>query len=298
MVDAPHNDPGEVATLNVKLPPFWCNCPEAWFLVAESQFAHKHITADATKYHYVVAALPAEVSTSVLDVLRKPPDAGKYDALKTKLIARHSLSEEKRLEELLSAAEQGDRKPSNFYRDMELLTTAQTGVNPDLLFRLWLRKLTPALRVAITASSKTAIDDVLELADKLWEVSESQIHAIAAAPSTASGNLPPTVIDALSTLSISMGNLQREVADLKRQSAERFEQPREHSERMCSRCRERSSSRSRRGRSRGSSRYRSNSSDQPLCWYHFRFGANARKCTSPCKFKPISTTPNINTNLN
>lgn len=297
MPDPQLPDPGELATLNLRLPPFWSNCPEAWFLVIESQFNNRRITNDATKYNYVVSALPAEVSTSVLDVLRKPPDTDKYAALKTKLIARHSISEEKKLEELLSASEQGDRKPSVFYRDMESLATAQTGVNSELLFKLWLRKLVPAIRVAITASTKTALDDILDLADKIWEVSSPQIHAATVATTSSSCNLPPAVIEALSTLSVNMNNLQREVSELKRQSVERFA-PREHTDNVCSSCRGRSRSRAHRNHSRSSSRSHNNSSGKPLCWYHFTFGANAQKCTSPCTFTATSHTPTTNENLN
>ncbi|GFQ71622.1 hypothetical protein TNCT_222481 [Trichonephila clavata] len=36
---------------------------------------------------------------------------------------------------------------------------------------------------------------------------------------------------------------------------------------------------------RSRSRSKSRSSSHRLCWYHYRFRANAQKCISPCSFK-------------
>lgn len=41
-------------------------------------------------------------------------------------------------------------------------------------------------------------------------------------------------------------------------------------------------------RNRSSSRSKN---DSPYCYYHFKFGAMAQKCTEPCKFKPNTNDP-------
>ncbi|GFR12996.1 hypothetical protein TNCT_111831 [Trichonephila clavata] len=40
-----------------------------------------------------------------------------------------------------------------------------------------------------------------------------------------------------------------------------------------------------RNRNRSRSHSKSRSSSHRLCWYHYRFRANAQKCISPCSFK-------------
>ena len=53
----------------LKLPPFWISQPRVWFQQAEAQFALRNITADDTKYFYVVAALDQETASRLIDFL-------------------------------------------------------------------------------------------------------------------------------------------------------------------------------------------------------------------------------------
>ena len=43
--------------VSLKLPAFWTSQPKVWFQQSEAQFTLRNITADDTKYYYVVAAL-------------------------------------------------------------------------------------------------------------------------------------------------------------------------------------------------------------------------------------------------
>jgi len=42
--------------VTLKLAPFWTSQPHVWFQQTEVQFALKNITADSTKYYYVITA--------------------------------------------------------------------------------------------------------------------------------------------------------------------------------------------------------------------------------------------------
>ena len=53
----------------LKLPPFWISQPGVWFQQAEAQFTLRNITADDTKYFYVVAALDQETASRLIDFL-------------------------------------------------------------------------------------------------------------------------------------------------------------------------------------------------------------------------------------
>jgi len=59
--------------VSLKLPTFWTSQPEIWFTQAEAQFHVRGITADTTKYYYVVAALDQPTAGRLLDALQSPP---------------------------------------------------------------------------------------------------------------------------------------------------------------------------------------------------------------------------------
>lgn len=114
----PQSHNTEISAVSLKLPQFWTSCPEAWFIHAEMQFVTKGITQSRTKYEHIVTALPQEVIVTVLDVIKSPISENPYNHLKNILIERHSLSENKKLDKILSDSEIGDRRPSEFYRSL------------------------------------------------------------------------------------------------------------------------------------------------------------------------------------
>lgn len=251
----------ETTNYSFKLPTFWSNVPEVWFIQVEQIFAINRIVSDMSKYRHVIAVLPQEAMTSVLDLLRDPPEENKYLKLKEALISRHSLSENKRLEELLSSSEMGDHSPSTLFRDMENRLGSSSFVNRDLLRRLWLRKLPESVKVSVTSSNLEDISAILSMADKVWEVTHNQkIYAATSAPPTVtnSASCEGELLEAIKALT-------SEVASLKLNNTRR-----------------RANSRySGRNRSRSQSW---NSSRNNYCWYHSNFGNRASKCVQPCKY--------------
>lgn len=253
-----------------KLPLFWLNMPEIWFIQAEQIFALNRITSDMSKYRHVVAVLPQEVMGNVIDLLKNPPETNKYETLKEALIARHSLSENKRLEELLSSSEIGDRSPSAFFRDMENIMGSSNIVNIDLLKRLWLRKLPEQVKIQVTSSNFEDMALILTLADKVWEVTHtSSIASVTSKPPQTSSNKEDQLIEAIRMLSLEVSSLKK---DFNHRRSSQFSQ-------------------NRRGRSRSRSKPREGKSH---CWYHAKFGDKANKCIQPCSYNSDKKNADLN----
>lgn len=82
-------DPATIASVNVKLPPFWPADPEIWFAEVEAHFTTKRLTSQKTRFNYVIASLSPEVAIKILrDLVLKPPETNPYDTLKQQLIKR------------------------------------------------------------------------------------------------------------------------------------------------------------------------------------------------------------------
>lgn len=253
------------ATVTVnRIPQFWTSSPEAWFVQTEAQFEIGRVTQDFKRYSYLLAALPLEVLEKVLDVVKEPPENNKYENLKKILLERFSLSEEKRISNLLYKEEIGDRSPSEFFRHLQILAGSSDSARV-LAKKIWLDRLPSPIDVAVIPLSGLEQSVILSTADKIWERTKSRISAVSNNPFT-------------STLSSSNDNqdLRQEVNELKamiEKLSVRFErQGRERS-------RSRSSS-----RRRFRSRPRSDSPSSPVCWYHRKFGKNSTKCAPPCTF--------------
>ena len=191
----------------------------------------------------------------VRDILAAPPQADKYDAIKKALIDRLSLSESKRLQQLLHNEELGDRTPSQLLRRLRALSNGT--VSDEILRNIWTARL-PSDTQKILTVSKGSVDDLAAIADQLHE-----LRPHASVSSTSRDNSRPQSLEELERkLTDQIAALSAQLSELK------------------------TSGRSRnRSRSRPQSRSRSQSrSDPEVCWYHTTFGDKARKCNPPCKF--------------
>ncbi|XP_073830410.1 uncharacterized protein [Musca autumnalis] len=232
----------------IKIPRFWRENPSLWFVQVEAQFALNGIDSEQKKYYIIIAELETELLTHVSDIVLNPPE-DVYTQLKKRLIEHFSVSEEKRIKQLLNNMEIGDKKPSVLLREMKNL--ANGGVNDDFLRTMWMQRL-PTHIHAILSTSSESLEAIAKMADKIADVSTpSGISSVAV------GN---TSFD-LSAMSKQIEVLTAAVQQLHE-----------------TRSRQNSSSRTR-------SNSRTNSNASGICYYHRRFGQRANKCRQPCTFK-------------
>ena len=216
-----------------------------------------------TRFDHVIAALAPDITTVVQDLILHPPDDHLYDQLKQALIKHTEASEQRRLQQLLTAEELGDRTPSQLLRRMQQLL-GDTGPAPDSAFvrKLFLQRLpSTACMVLASSGSTLSLVQLAEMADRIVEVSSP--------PTVAPISTPSTSVDEVRQLTDTLTHL---VAALESPQLPSQDSPTpQRQPRSSSRQSSQSASRS--------------SSSSPYCWYYKHFGAQARKCRPPCTFQ-------------
>jgi len=170
--DVPALAPAQVATVSIKLPPFWPLDPQIWFAQVEAQFATRGITAQRTMFNYIIASLSPEYTMEIHDLILRPPGENPYDKVKEQLIKRTTASEQHRLQQLFSTEEHGDRKPTQLLRWLQQLAGDTPGL-PDGTFlrELFLQRLPANVRMVLASTRDgTPIEDLAQLADKIVKV--------------------------------------------------------------------------------------------------------------------------------
>ena len=248
-----------------KIPPFWARDPELWFRQVESQFALSGITNDDTKFHYVTGNLDARYAEDVRDILVDPPETGKYQLLKTELIRRLGTSQEKKTRQLLEQEEMGDRKPSQFLRHLRGL--AGTAVPDELLKTIWLGRIPASMRVILVTQTEAGLDKMAEFADAVSDALPERHQVAAVSTDSFETMLERLTIHITTKMGELANGLRQEIAAVEDRVSARG-----------SRSRERRSPSRQRARSRGRGK-------DGVCWYHWRFGADATRCEPPCNFR-------------
>ena len=169
-----------LAAINLKLLPFWPSDPEVWFAQVEAQFATRGITAQKTKYEYIVASLSPEFATEVRDLILHPPAERPYDTLRDQLIKRTAASDQCRLQALLHTEELGDRKPSQLLRKMQQLLGESTAATDSAFVRgLFLQRLPANVRMVLApTATSTSLEDLAQLADRIIEAAPSSVSCL------------------------------------------------------------------------------------------------------------------------
>lgn len=235
----------------VKIPIFNSNDPALWFKMCESTFElalPKAITASKTKFNYIVAHVPPEIASLVRDVIVNPDPEDPYKKLKEEITKRSGESSQAEIRRLLAGEQLGDRSPSELLRVMQ--RRAESHALPDkVLLELFLQQLPSHVQSILAAIEPLSLTKAAEVADRILEVSPANVSQV----SNRADNL-------------AQSNYQELMAQIKQLDA-----------RLNAFMRNKKF-RDRRSRSRSNSRSK-------ICWYHSKFGNQAQKCATPCKWK-------------
>ena len=166
-------EPAPIATISLKLPLFWPSDSEVWFAQAEALFITRRISAEKTKYDYIVTSLSPEFAAEVRDLILKTLDTDSYIKLKEQLIKCRAALEQCRLQRLFNTEELGDRKPTqSLWHIQQLLGEIANTIDGSFLYQLFLQRFpSNVLMVLASTADTTSIDELANLADKIMEVS-------------------------------------------------------------------------------------------------------------------------------
>lgn len=279
------NDPSDLKSeikenkIEMRVSPFSVNNPSAWFKATEIQFECFAVKSDIRKTGFLLQAVMSqpEVFNKVTDLLETIPDTNRYTYLKDNIIKRLSSSQKERLEMLLEKVELGDKTPSEVLRHMRTLTTGELQVADDIIRSLWLRRLPQSVQIPLVAMEDKTIDELSSIADKIYEVHRTQIMSL----NEIKPNLSPARGSNLDQRLEKIENLLS-LFSVKNNENNRF----------------RSRSRNRSNSNHNPSGDNSKAKEKPYCYFHWKYGMNARKCKQPCKFETASTVSKDNNQTN
>lgn len=264
----------------MRVPEFCSTDPEVWFCLLERNFSAAKVTVDSTMFDYAAGALPPKYALEVRDILMKPPTSGQYDTLKKELLRRLTSSHEEKIRRLLEREEIGDRKPSQFLRHLRQLAGPST--DDKILRTLWMTRLPRNVQMILATQKNSELDQVADLADSVME------HSAASYQIASVNDSPNNSVDYLNTkLSQIAISLKQELSEIMRQEIAAFQQPMNHRFRSPT---EHESRRRYQRRSRSRTRSSSRGHGRKICWYHWKFDVDAKRCIPPCLFKSENNT--------
>lgn len=159
---APQLPEPSVSAVSVKVPPLYRNNPEAWFRTLESQFHLARITSEETKYHYLVAHLPEDISSMLITAATPRL----YEPLKAAIAGMLQKSQQEKINEILATSDLGGDKPSIFVKKLNAkMSECGMASCPDMLKATLIRCLPSELRIALSGFQKETPEKLAEIAD-------------------------------------------------------------------------------------------------------------------------------------
>jgi len=284
---APITTAAEVETVShIRLPGFWRQAPQHWFTHADAMFANKRIRSDLTRVNHVLEALDEDGVKTISDLLGS---SASYDEIRRRIISTYAVPQATRFRNIVQPGGMGDRTPSRLLRDMRDVYPEDMG--DSALEQFWRQKLPSAVRTVIAGMTES-LDVLAERADRIMEAcAGTEISTFKATANQAPATSNPTVeTDPTATHEIALTTAQTpnetrfhalekallalttQVASLAATQAASFQNAVRERTLRGQRIRPRSQSRSR-------------APPAEWCFYHERFGTDARTCREPCSYE-------------
>lgn len=263
-------------------PRFFEEDPAIWLVQLDLYFLQASVDDELSRFRIAATLLPGHLLRDFSDILRSPPDSEPYTVLCDAIRQRFGKSVQQRLRSLLSDQQLGDRRPSQFLRHLLDLAEAEGSQDSPLVRQIFMNAMPPRIQPFLQCMpTGTDLATIASTADRLMELPQN------CAPTTSPGYLAPVTAEQVhlsghlqttADLPALMQHLISSVSALTTTVASLVEATSQ---------RGRSSSRqagNRQHRDRSTTPTRPTSQASSLCYYHFKFGANARSCRQPCSW--------------
>jgi regulator of replication initiation timing len=257
------------------LPDFDENDAEVWFDLCDAIFKNNKVEDKKKKFSYLLEKLDTKSAKTIRDIILTTDEEilnSSYTKAKKKLICALGDSQEQKLDKLISGADiPTDAKPSTVLQILQGLA----GNLPcqDVIKRIWLSKLPKDIQLSLASIQTSSIQDLCTVADSMYGILSRQ-HFVSAVQQTSSTD---SITAALNHLTAEVTALRFENKYIKEELKDiKLTQSR-------SRSRFRSPTPEKRHKfARGKSQTKLY---QGMCWYHFTFGDDSKKCEGECKFR-------------
>ena len=270
---------------HVSPPRFFEEDPVIWLVQLNLFFRQVGVEDQLSRFRIAATLLPGHLLRDFTDILRNPPAEDPYTALTDAIQQRFGKSVEQRLRSLLSEQQLGDRRPSQFLRHLLDLAEAEGSHDSPLIRQIFFNSMPAHIRPFLQCLPPgTDLATIASTADRLMELPQADIapkpvgYLSALTPTTANAGLAPAqpnlhelmhqLIAGVTALTASVATL---VDETHRRSRSVSRSPSRHYNRQQ---RDRSASPGPTG----------NNSTPAHCWYHRKFGTNARSCQAPCSW--------------
>ena len=252
------------------LPPFTPEDPTHWLKLCDAHFNFKKIECPQEKIYAIITSLTYELQRE-LDVALGYTTEEQYKEFKTMLLAATALPAQKRINQLISNEELGDRKPSIFLRHLKNLAGSQAD-NEEFIRPLFLKRLPASISQILASMPDSSVDNLAKSADAIIQYQADSLGNVNAygGPHRQESKPQSNVDDQMRFMRSTIANLTDQIQDLVRR-LQKLE----------------TSVSNNRGRS--NNRYRSYSRPSHgartgMCYYHTKFGSRATKCSQPCSY--------------
>lgn len=271
-VELEGRDSVNVDKISARLPNFWPDSPELYFISIEASFKLSNISSEATKFLSLIAALDQQTMLIISDLIRTPDPLNPYTVVKQRLIKEFAVSEVRRIQTVLNDLCLGDMKPSAFLRRMR--EQAGSGFSETGLKSIWLSHMPTAVQSILSTIDKD-LSGLAEVADKIFDVASfDKSQFCEAIKQTSTADCPSfSGLEASSTLQNQIDELKKETQSIHAKLDKLLK-----NQSFRPRSRARSFSR------RSAEVKQSNRSD--LCWYHDKYADKANNCIKPCSYEP------------
>ena len=199
--------------------------PDAWFMVADANFALRKVTDPMTKYYYFLSKLDATTLRKLSAFLKLPRGSDPYQEIRDMLCETYEPPLEQKLAALLTLSDIGDERPREF--GLEVRRLASDTTLDDVLKRIFIRCLPHSIITAITGSLGGKLESVVAAADKAWTAAASStptalVSAVSGPPTRGSRRGEPqreTHRPGNQTTTLTLCNFHRRFGDAARKCA-------------------------------------------------------------------------------